>query len=69
MEATIFGWKCPECHTVYAPFVQKCLNCTPVVRPNTDPTKKCGCRIENGGSGICGCVIPTGTSGGPDIRY
>ena len=33
----------------------------PLVTNNTWDKSKCGCRPENGGSGICGCVLNSWT--------
>ncbi len=30
------GWKCPGCGSCYAPFVQKCSECGPVVVENVE---------------------------------
>jgi hypothetical protein len=29
--------------------------------PSLDPTARCPCRPENGGSGVCGCVLGSGS--------
>lgn len=29
--------------------------------PMVDPTRHCPCRSENGGSGICNCILGSGT--------
>lgn len=42
--------------------VKHCPTCACVSAHQPDPTAGCSCRSENGGSGICGCVL-----GGPRI--
>lgn len=70
------GPTCPTCHAKYLGThtcstadilrrVQELLALlpgTPQVSCRPDPTRTCPCRPENGGSGVCGCVL-----GGPQI--
>lgn len=65
---TTRGWECPKCGSVWAPSVQSCNNCSNktnmqdyprfgVETKQVDRTAFCSCRKENGGSGICGCIL------------
>lgn len=38
------------------------LGTVPATNQAADPTRNCPCRPENGGSGVCGCVL-----GGPTV--
>lgn len=43
--AYVTGWKCPECKTLYSPFVQLCKPCSPgnfrlLITSNMPPEKR-----------------------------
>jgi len=54
------GWRCPECNFVWAPDIMNCINCNKARTIKTFKaydTSGCPCRPENGGNGVCGCIL------------
>lgn len=66
VEPMAYGWTCPRCGRVNAPWVSQC-NCSasPFVKVNTSsaftasPCQTCSNNPANGGSGICLCTLGT----------
>ena len=57
MSKLIAGWQCPVCKNIYSPYMNQCPVCNINRQLKTPDTSGCSCRKENGGSGVCGCIL------------
>lgn len=54
---TNFGWECPKCGQVYAPFVQKCQSCVALTQTTYGTHGMCFCPMDTAGriTHLVGC--------------
>lgn len=83
MSEIISGWQCPNCNSIWSPYLDHCPSCNITKESNLicrcpkdlighlsscpmswqhNRNVSCPCRKENGGSGVCGCIL-----GGPQV--